>query len=175
MADGADARQRDLALVKGALAGLAEPLEPFLSDALGVETHMDLVARCPAGGAVVVLLADPGTELERLGEAVAQAAWLGARIADWSRLAPSLRLDPQRGVRALLIAREFDDRTRLAASALGVERVQLARLEASREPARLRLLGGPSRRRALPSDRGPVLRSVFRTGLREEDLALPAD
>lgn len=175
MAEDGPLRRQELALVDSALARLEEPLVPFLRDALGVETRIDLVARCPLGGAVVVLLASPGSELEGLGDALAQAAWLGPRIADWARLAPELRLAPERGVRALLIGREIDERTRLAAGAVGPERVQLARLEGDREPALLRVLGTPSRRpTARPVER-PALRSVFRTGLREEDLALPAD
>jgi hypothetical protein len=165
-------RDRDRALLEEALAGLEEPLVPFLSDALGVETHIDLVARDGAGGAVVVLLARGGRELERLGEALAQTAWLEARLGDWSRLAPELGLRPERGVRALLVARDFDERTRLAAAALGPGRVRLGRLEGPDHAPGLRLLGpagAPAPRQAAPAQ--PALRSTFRTGLRDEDLA----
>lgn len=168
-------RDRHLVLLQDALAALDEPLIPFIADALGVETRIDLVARDPHGGAVVILVAHAGGELERLGEALAQATWLEARLGDWSQLAPELGLRPERGVRALLVARDFDERSRLAAAALGPERLRLARLEGRDEAPGLRILGPPGA--SAPSahrPRGRPLRSRFRTGLRDEDLGFSA-
>jgi hypothetical protein len=165
-------RGRHPALLERALSRWEESLEPFLSDALGAETRIDLVARDGQGGAVVVLMAEAGRDLERLAEALAQAAWLAPRLGDWARLAPELRLRPERGATALLVARDFDERTRLAARALGPARIRLARLEGSDETPTLRLVDAAPSGSLAP--RGPAktpLRSVFRTGLRDEDLS----
>jgi hypothetical protein len=118
-------RRGRLAL-RSALLRLAPPLEAIAEDVLGLVSRVDLVARDPEGAVTAVLEARSGGDLERLAEGIAQRAWLAARLADWNQLAPHLGLAVERGVRLLLVAPCFDERTRAAAAALGEGAIQLA-------------------------------------------------
>lgn len=112
--------------MRTALRRLAPPLETFAEDVLGLVTRIDLVARDAEGAVTIVLDAESGSDLTRLAEGMAQRAWLADRLGDWSRLAPHLGLAAERGVRLLLLAPRFDDRTRAAAATLGAGEVTLA-------------------------------------------------
>ncbi|MEN8160539.1 MAG: hypothetical protein ABFS41_10760 [Myxococcota bacterium] len=116
---------RERLAVRGALLRLTPPLETVAEDVLGSVSRMDLVARDPDGGVTVVLLATEGADLARLAEGIAQCAWLSPRLPDWEQLAPHLGLIANGGVRLLLACPRFDERTRLAAEALGAGRIQL--------------------------------------------------
>ena len=120
--------QRERLALRGALLRLTPPLETIAEDVLGVVSRIDLVTRDPDGAVTVVLVARAGEDLARLGEGVAQRAWLGPRLADWNQLAPHLALAAERGTRRLLVAPRFDDRTRAAVEALGPDGVRLAEL-----------------------------------------------
>lgn len=159
------------------LAQLPEPLEVLVEELLGLESRIDLLARDPRGQVVLVLLAEPGGDLARLTDALAQRAWSEARIGDWARLAPERGLRPDLGVRVLLLAPRFDPRTLAAAESLPAGRVELATYRVLRDEAGLAddeapgvLLDGVDAGRAgaaVPADeRRP--RSRFRTGLRDE-------
>jgi hypothetical protein len=119
---------RERLALRGALLRLTPPLETIAEDVLGLVSRIDLVARDPDGAVTVVLEAKAGGDLARLAEGIAQRAWLAPRLADWNQLAPHLALATDRGVRLLLVAPRFDDRTRAAVDALGRERAQLAEL-----------------------------------------------
>src|SRR5262249_48361268 len=106
--------QRDRLALRGALLRLVPPLETFAEDVLGLVSRIARVARDPDGGVTLVLVASEGADLARLAEGVAQRVWLEPRLADWNQLAPHLALAPERGVRVLLLALRFDDRTRAA-------------------------------------------------------------
>ena len=110
--------------LRGALLRLTPPLETVAEDVLCAISRVDLVARDPDGAVSIVLLSNQGADLARLAEGIAQCAWLSPRLPDWEQLAPHLGLDTS-GVRLLLVCPRFDERTRLAAIALGAERVQL--------------------------------------------------
>ena len=118
--------QRERLALRGALLRLTPPLEAIAEDVLGLVSRIDLVARDPDGAVTLILVASAGTDLARLGEGIAQRVWLEPRLADWNQLAPHLGLAPERGVRLLLVAPRFDERTRAAAEALGPDLVRLA-------------------------------------------------
>jgi len=115
---------RERLALRGALLRLTPPLESVAEDVLCAISRVDLVARDPEGAVWIVLLTGEGADLARLAEGIAQCAWLSPRLRDWEQLAPHLQLDTA-GVRLLLACPRFDERTRLAATALGSERVRL--------------------------------------------------
>jgi len=120
--------QRDRLALRGALLRMTPPLETLAEDVLGVVSRIDLVTRDPDGAVTVVLVAQAGADLARLAEGVAQRAWLAPRLDDWNQIAPHLALQSDEGVRLLLVAPHFDDRTRAAVEALGASGVRLAEL-----------------------------------------------
>jgi hypothetical protein len=167
MAERRSSRER-LAL-RGALLRLTPPLETIAEDVLGIVSRIDLVTRDPDGAVTVVLVAQPGADLARLAEGIAQRAWLALRLPDWNQLAPHLALATEQGVRLLLAAPRFDDRTRAAVEALGPEHARLAELLPRGDlDVELRLLEAPSEPPQPPTLGPPPRRdSGFRTGLRD--------
>lgn len=154
--------------------GRLEPgLRVLAEDVLGLETSLDFVAADGTGRLVLVLVAEPGRELEAIADALAQCRFLAPRVKDWRKLAPELPLDPERGVRALVVAAEFGARARAAAEALGPERLELVRSRAvgsdGLDELELRRL---RERPARPAADEPA--SAFRTGLSDADLGLSA-
>ena len=136
---------------------------------LGIVSRIDLVTRDPDGAVTLVLVAQPGADLARLAEGIAQRAWLGARLADWNQLAPHLALAVEQGARLLLLAPRFDDRTRAALDALDGAGVQLAELLPRGDlDVELRLLEPePPSDHTQPSAPSSRRESGFRSGLRD--------
>jgi len=163
---------RERLALRGALLRLTPPLETIAEDVLGLVSRIDLVTRDPDGAVTVVLVAQTGADLARLAEGIAQRAWLGLRLPDWNQLAPHLALAVEQGVRLLLAAPRFDDRTRAAVDALGPDHVRLAELLPRGDlDVELRLLAA-SAEPVLPPPAptpSPIPRrdSGFRTGLRD--------
>jgi hypothetical protein len=154
------------------LARLGTSLELVVEDALGEEdASIDWVAAAPDGRAWVVLVEPATGGASLLEQALAQRAWVRARIPDWSQLAPRLGLRTDLVPRALLIARDFERTTRIAARELGEAGV-LARWTGDERAAALESLAvpPPPRERA-PLGAGRALSSVFRSGLTDADLA----
>jgi hypothetical protein len=150
--------------LREALACLDERLEIVAEDVLGLDSRIELVARDSQGGLVVALAAERGRDLERFADALAQGAWLEPRSSDWLKIAPDLGIRPERGVRLLLAAEEFDPRTLAAAGRLGDAAPILLRIVAP--PASGRRPGAP--KLTAPGTGGAAPRptaSVFRTGL----------
>ena len=166
-----------LGAIAQALAALDPPLRVVAERVLGLDARIDLVARDARGGVAVVCVAEAGEDLARLADALAQRSWLEPRLRDWLQIAPDLPIDPERGVRALLLAPRFDARTLAAARALGEATLELAVWRARREAtgwtAELETVGGPE-----PGPGEALLvappESLFRTGLDEADLGLAA-
>lgn len=163
--------------LRDGLAKLEPGLRVLAEDVLGLETSLDLVAADAAGRLVLVLVAEPGRELETIADALAQSRFLAPRVRDWCKLAPDLPLEPGRGVRALVVAPRFCARARAAAEAIGRERLELVR---SRPAAAGELeLGRPAEGASRPlADPRPAIEaeSAFRTGLTDADLGLcPAE
>lgn len=162
-----DARER-LAL-RGALLRLTPPLETVAENVLCAVSRVDLVARDPGGAVSIVLLSEEGADLARLAEGIAQCAWLTPRLCDWEQLAPHLQLETS-GARLLLACPRFDERTRLAAAALGTERVHLVET-VPRGDLDLDLRPALAPAEAVPVAAPPPLRpqptAGFRSGLRD--------
>jgi hypothetical protein len=155
------------------LAAGEDRLEIVADQILGLESRIDLLARDAAGQVVLVLLAGAGEDLLRLGDALAQRSWATPRVRDWAKLAPSLGLRAELGVRTLLLAPSFDPRTLAAALSLGPELIELWGYRCAPTPVGVsvsleRPLGHEAGARERPPAR-PL--STFRSGLRPEDLA----
>jgi hypothetical protein len=145
------------------LARLPERLEGVARDVLGLDARIDVVALDRRGQVVLVLAAVEGEDRARFTDALAQRAWVAARLPDWAQLAPERRIAPELGVRVLLVGGPFDPRTRAAAASLGPDGgVQLVE-----ETAAAAAPVPPSAPEPAPTP----LRSVFRTGLQPGDLA----
>ena len=181
-----------------ALVRLAPPLHTVARDVLAAEGRLDAVACDPDGAAVAVLRAPADADRSALVDLLAHVGWLAPRLADWRRLAPDLPLRPEASVRGLLLAPSLDPRTRAAAAALGPARLALGLWHAPPpgvpgtpwiEPVDASRAGGtpagggadpiaswsaraPETAAPAPSPR-ESLRSRFRTGLHEADLAAP--
>lgn len=147
---------------------LTPPLEAIAEDVLGLVSRIDLVARDPDGAVTLILVANAGADLARLSEGIAQRVWLAPRLADWNQLAPHLGLAAERGVRLLLVAPRFDERTRAAAEALGPDLVRLAeRLPRGDLDVELHLLEAPPSEPVQPLATPPLRDTGFRSGLRD--------
>lgn len=149
-----------------------------LEDILGADAAIDLVGRDPGGRVALILCVRPGEELAGIGGALAQRAWVEARLPDWRQLAPERGLRPELGARILLIGADFGAASRTAAVAAGIE---LWRAVGSGAGGRVELLlerlddaGGVARRGAV----GPATpaSSRFRPGGSDAELGLtPAE
>ena len=160
--------QRERLALRGAPLRLTPPLEAIAEDVLGLVSRIDLVARDPDGAVTLILVASAGTDLARLGEGIAQRVWLEPRLADWNQLAPHLGLAPERGVRLLLVAPRFDERTRAAAAALGPDLVSLAeRVPRGDLDIDLHLLEAPLATPLRAPSADTRAETGFRTGLRD--------
>ena len=89
------------------------------------ESPIDFLGVEPAGRAVLVLVGMAGEDLELIGRALAQRAWVESRLEDWLQLAPDSGIRPEAGLLAQLLCPAFRHEARLAARSLGPERVAL--------------------------------------------------
>ncbi|MBS1106950.1 MAG: hypothetical protein H6Q91_2452 [Deltaproteobacteria bacterium] len=155
------------------LGQLGTPLELIAEDVLGEEDGViDWVAAAPDGRACVVLVAKRSGDAALLQAGLVQRAWVEARIPDWRKLAPTLAVREEPPAQLVLIAREFERATRIAAREAAGAAIVLARwhlagtsgeidLERVEPESRVaRCLPGPAQRRPA---------SAFRTGLCDAD------
>jgi hypothetical protein len=164
--------------VRARLGDLGLSLRVIAEDLLGADGPIDLVALDPQGGVVLVLLGEEGGDLELVGHALAQRAWVEARLRDWLQLAPRLGLVPDAPVRLLLLAPAFGAAALAAAQALGSGVVDLATHHCVQNGGAVEVLLERVRGRAAGSERrGGSARplSSFRSGLGDADLSLTAE
>jgi hypothetical protein len=144
------------------------------------ESPIDFVGVEPAGRAVLILVGDQGEDLELIGRALAQRAWLEARLGDWLQLAPESGIRPEAGLLAQLLCPSFRHEARLAARSLGPQRVALGTFRFVRgalglEPLLERIIDDAPERRtgdgAAPLAEAPPLED-FRSGLDDVQLGL---
>jgi hypothetical protein len=163
--------------LRGRLDALRSGLQLIAEDVLGDETRIDLVALDADGRATLVLVAEPGHELERVADALAQREWLAPRLADWCKLAPQLRILPEAGVFVLVVGNGFEARARALARTLGADDCELVIARAVRNGTATGLLLEPlreaARNPALPGESG--VRSLFRSGLTDAQLGLSTE
>ena len=127
------------------------PLRTFAQGVLAEGSRIDLVAKDPLGGAVVILIADAGQDRDLLTRALAHRSWVEQRIPDWLQLAPELELSAS--VSALLLCPEFHPETIAAArSVQPLVRLSLYRsLQDAAGPVLLEpLLLGPEKTTSAP-------------------------
>jgi hypothetical protein len=160
------------------LSGLVPSLYLVAEDILGVDANIDFVGVEPSGRVVLVLVGEGGDDLQLVGRALAQRAWVEPRIRDWIQLAPNLGMRPGAGVRAVLLCPSFSAEAAAAAESVGTDVVSLARYHCFRRGVDVEILLEPSPRPGETQETArpePAALPSFRTGLTDEDLGLTAD
>jgi hypothetical protein len=149
-------------------------LRVIAEDVLGADAAIDWVALEPGGRAVVVIVGEPGQDLELVTRALAQRAWLAPRLRDWLQLAPRIGLRPEAGVRAVALGAGFRSEALAAARSLGSDVLSLASYRCVRDAEGVSvLLEAEDTAPALPTNgSGTVAPEPFRTGLSDLDLGL---
>ena len=170
----ADDEQRALRrAIAPRLGQLGTPLEVLAEDVLGEEDGViDWVAAAPDGRAFVVLVANRSGDAALLQSGLVQRAWVEARIPDWRKLAPTLAVREEPPARVLLIAREFERATRIAAREAAGAAIVLARWRRAGPSGEVDLERVEPESRIAHDLAGPARRqpaSAFRTGLRDTD------
>ena len=155
---------------------------------MGLASPIDLVMVNDHGDVILMLLTLEGeNDAALLTRSLAQRAWVAARVGDWAKLAPELKISPDAPVRAILLAPSFATETRAAARSLRAGIVRLVRYTAVRAGPHSGLLletvgsRGPSsperqspvREFAVPETAPPL--PAFRSNLRDSDLGLKSD
>jgi hypothetical protein len=148
--------------------GLA--LELLAEDVLGDEDQpIDWIAAAPDGRAWLVLIdTSEGSLVER---ALVQRAWVSARIPDWRQLAPSLGLRDGLVPGVLLVASAASRALRVAVREAFGDGGRLVEWSARRDAVSLRTAAAPPLARSIGVPDAAPLRSAFRTGLTDADLA----
>lgn len=147
-------------------------LELIAEDVVGEEdARIDWIAAGPDGRAWIVLLEHGRADATLLERGLVQRAWVEARVADWRQLAPSLALRDGLTPGVLLVAAEHDRSTRIAAREAAGDAIRVVRWDGDPERPALAVVDPPARARQKPLHAAPQLRSVFRTGLTDADLA----
>jgi len=163
-------------------ARLWPALRVIAEDVLGADATIDWVALEPGGRAVAVLVGEDGQDLELVARALAQRAWLAARLRDWLQLAPRIGLRPEAGARAIALSPGFRPEALAAARSLGPEVLSLASYRCLRDASGVSVLLEPegvaqaatsSAPLAATNGSGPAAApEPFRTGLTDLDLVL---
>ena len=161
-------------------ARLGEPgWQPLAQDLLGADAVIDLLGSEPSGRAVIVQVGGAGEDLELIGRALAQRAWVAPRIRDWLQLAPELPLLPEAGVIAVLLCPGFRPEAIAATRALDPATLVLGTYRVFRDGSRLEPLIEPAGAAAdlerPPVAISPATPAPFRTGLTDADLDLTGD
>jgi len=181
-----------VARVRDALGELGGSLRVLARDVLGADARIDLVAADPDGRVTLVLVGTSDDALALVALALAQRAWVEARLPDWVQLAPQLGLQADRAPRAVLVAPGFSPAAVAAVRAADPEGLDLVRYRCLRGPAPgpggadagsgVRVLLEPERVNgaALRSARPRVAGSAppmarFRSGLSDADLDLTSE
>ena len=165
-----------LDLLSGRLGEIVPGWQPLAKDLLGADLAIDLLGSDASGRAVLVQVGGAGEDLELIGRALAQRAWVTPRVRDWLQLAPGLPLRPEAGVLALLLCPTFRPEAAAAVRSLNPASLILATYRLFRDGSRFEALlepvgaAGPVEhpQRAVPH----TAPAPFRTGLTDEDLDL---
>ena len=84
------ARSRLIEQLRPRLSELVPALQLVAEGLLAADTRIDFVGVEPSGRVVLILVGNPGEDLELVGRALAQRAWVESRVRDWVQLAPDL-------------------------------------------------------------------------------------
>lgn len=168
------ARAQLIELLRPRLGEWVDGLVVIAEGLLGQDSKIDFVGIEPTGRVVLILVGEPGEDLQLVGRALAQRAWVEPRVRDWIQLAPNIAARPAAGVRVVLLCPDFCAQTRAAVASLGNDVVSLAGYRCLRNGADLHLLFDqiptPNSAPFDPPETGAL--PAFRTGLTNEDLGL---
>jgi hypothetical protein len=157
------------------LGEIAPGLRVVAEGVLGADAPIDFVGVEPDGRALLVMVGEPGEDLELVARGLAQKSWVQARLGDWLQLAPDLGLRPGSGVALLLVCPDFGPISRAAVRALGADAPALAVYRCVRNGAGVEVLLEPLGTAGAPH---PPARTggapAFRTGLSDADLGITA-
>jgi len=167
----APSRARLIERLRPRLGELVHGLHLIAEGLLGAESKIDFVGVEPTGRVVLILLGEPGEDLQLVGRALAQRAWVEPRVRDWIQLAPDIAARPGAGVRVLLLCPDFCAQTEAAVASLGNAVISLARYRCLRNGADLHLLF-EAHPQSPPAGPVEMVLPPFRTGLTDEDLGL---
>jgi hypothetical protein len=169
------ARAELLRSLRTRLGEIAPGLRVVAEGVLGADTPIDFVGVEPDGRVLLVMVGEPGEDLELVARGLAQKSWVQARLGDWVQLAPELGLRPGSGVATLLLCPDFGPASRGAARALGPDAPSLAIYRCVRNGAGVEVLVEPV---GAAGTAPPPARSgaapAFRTGLTDADLGITA-
>lgn len=135
---------------------------------LGADSPIDFVGIDADGRAVIILVGDPGGDLELVTRGLAQKAWVEPRLRDWLQLAPHLGVRPELGARLLLLCPGFRAESRAATSALAPDAPELILYRCLRNGASVDALLEPLDN----APAAPAAAAPFRTGLTDADLGI---
>jgi hypothetical protein len=166
-----------LRLLRGRLHELVPGLRILAEGLLGADARIDFVGVETSGRVVLVMVGGEADDLALVARALAQRAWVEARLRDWVQLAPGLGLRPEAGVRVWLLAPRFQGESLAAARAAGsiaLAVYRCVRNGGSPADVLLEAVGeaGEDAAPATPAVRAPA---QFRSGLDEADLGLTAE
>ncbi len=155
---------------------IAPGLRVVAQGLLGAESRVDFVGVEASGRVVLVIVGTAEDDLALVARALAQRAWVEARLRDWLQLAPGLGVRPEAGVRVWLLAPRFRTESMAAAQAAGG--IALATYRCVRNggvgaDALVEALAEAAETEspAAASERAPA---PFRTGLNDAELGLTA-
>ena len=188
-----EARGKLRSSLRRQLEQMQPPLRTLAENVLAEGSRIDLVARDPLGGLVVILIGEAGQDLALLTRALAHRCWVEQRIPDWLQLAPELELSSE--VHALALCPEFRPETIAAARAIQplvrlsrfrsladcadpllLEPVDLEPLEKPAIAPALTPAATPPAPQPAPAPRDPPSHpGEFRSGLSESDLQITPD
>jgi hypothetical protein len=168
-----------LDLLGGRLGEVVPGWQLLAKDLLGADLAIDLLGADSHGRAVLVQVGGAaGEDLELIGRALVQRAWVMPRVRDWLQLAPGLPLRPEAGVLAVLLCPAFRPEAVAATQALEPASLVLATYRVFRDGSRFEPLLEPVGVAAVEPPLQPVSpasAAPFRTGLTDEDLDLTRD
>jgi hypothetical protein len=174
-----------IAQIRDGLHEIGTSLRVLAQDLLGADARIDLVTADPDGRVTLVLVTTGDEALSLVAMALAQRAWVEARLGDWVQLAPQLGLRAEASARAVLLAPGFSPAAIAAVRAADPEDIDLVRFRCLRTPSNggaARVLLEPVRvagaRPAASPPRptgAPPPAARFRSGLSDADLDLTAD
>jgi hypothetical protein len=156
--------------------GLDPSLRVLAEDLLGAGSTIDLVTADPNGRVVLILIGDEGADRDLFTRAIAQRAWVEARLYDWVQLAPSIGIQADAAVKLMLLCPSYTPETLAAGAALGREVVELCIYRCVRNGSDASVLverlPGPTPPVSRPTAPSPGQAARFRSGLTEDDLNL---
>jgi hypothetical protein len=154
------------------LRDLGLALELLAEDVIGDEDRpIEWIAAGSDGRAWLVLIDAGGGSGELIERALVQRAWVTARIRDWRQLAPGLPLREGVAPGVILVAESAGRSLRIAAREAFGDASRVVEWGRGGADAELQVTPAPPRARAPEPAVAPRLRSVFRTGLTDADLA----